>query len=228
TSTISSNIGAGGGGGGGGTIGGNGGRGIGAIWNKGTVNITSSNNSAMTGNVGGSGAGGQGNGSTGSVNGTSPTAVNNILNDGGTLNIAYTADTTAPTGSSIVIANTSLSSGGTSLVTFTFSEPVFGLEISEITVPNGTLSNLVTTNNITWTATLTASGDISDSSNAISLPLSAVQDFSGNIGTRTGTSHNYPMSDTVPPTVTVAAAGTAPAAGGTALGPPTFRGGGAG
>ncbi|MGN2433848.1 Ig-like domain-containing protein [Pseudomonas syringae] len=222
TSTISSNIGAGGGGGGGGTIGGNGGRGIGAIWNKGTVNITSSNNSAMTGNVGGSGAGGQGNGSTGSTNGTSPTAVNNILNDGGTLNIAYTADTTAPTGPSIVIANTSLSSGGTSLVTFTFSEPVFGLEISEITVPNGTLSNLVTTNNITWTATLTASGDISDSSNAISLPLSAVQDSAGNIGTGTVTSNNYAVSDTVPPTVTVAVADTALAAGETSLVTITF------
>ncbi|WP_024679513.1 Ig-like domain-containing protein, partial [Pseudomonas syringae] len=222
TSTISSNIGAGGGGGGGGTIGGNGGRGIGAIWNKGTVNITSSNNSAMTGNVGGSGAGGQGNGGTGSANGTSPTAVNNILNDGGTLNIAYTADTTAPTGTSIVIANTSLSSGGTSLVTFTFSEPVFGLEISEITVPNGTLSNLVTTNNITWTATLTASSDISDSSNAISLPLSAVQDSAGNIGTGTVTSNNYAVSDTVPPTVTVVVADTALAAGETSLVTITF------
>ncbi|MDU8429722.1 Ig-like domain-containing protein [Pseudomonas syringae pv. actinidifoliorum] len=217
TSTISSNIGAGGGGGGGGTIGGNGGRGIGAIWNKGTVNITSSNNSAMTGNVGGSGAGGQGNGGTGSANGTSPTAVNNIFNDGGTLNVTYTADTTAPTGTSIVIANSSLSSGGTSAVTFTFSEPVFGLEISEITVPNGTLSNLVTTNNVTWTATLTASSNISDSSNVISLPLSAVQDSAGNIGTGTVTSNNYAVSDTVPPTVTVVVADTALAAGETSL-----------
>ncbi|MDU8281487.1 Ig-like domain-containing protein [Pseudomonas syringae pv. actinidiae] len=215
--TVTANSAAGGGGGGGGTIGGNGGRGIGAIWNKGTVNITSSNNSAMTGNVGGSGAGGQGNGGTGSANGTSPTAVNNIFNDGGTLNVTYTADTTAPTGTSIVIANTSLSSGGTSAVTFTFSEPVFGLEISEITVPNGTLSNLVTTNNITWTATLTASSNISDSSNVISLSLSAVQDSAGNIGTGTVTSNNYAVSDTVPPTVTVVVADTALAAGETSL-----------
>ncbi|WP_122283785.1 Ig-like domain-containing protein, partial [Pseudomonas syringae group genomosp. 3] len=220
TSTISNNIGAGGGGGGGGTIGGNGGRGIGAIWNKGTLNITSANNSALTGNMGGSGAGGQA--TSGGTNGTSPTAVNNIFNDGGTLNATYTADTTAPTGTSIVIANTSLSSGGTSLVTFTFSEPVFGLEISEITVPNGTLSNLVTTNNITWTATLTASSDISDSSNAISLPLSAVQDSAGNIGTGTVTSNNYAVSDTVPPTVTVVVADTALAAGETSLVTITF------
>ncbi|RMM08139.1 BNR repeat-containing glycosyl hydrolase [Pseudomonas caricapapayae] len=220
TSTISNNIGAGGGGGGGGTIGGNGGRGIGAIWNKGTVNITSANNSAMSGNVGGSGSGGQA--ISGGTNGSSPAAVNNIFNDGGTLNATYTADTTAPTGTSIVIANSSLSSGGTSLVTFTFSEPVFGLEISEITVPNGTLSNLVTTNNITWTATLTASSNISDSSNAISLPLSAVQDSAGNIGTGTVTSNNYAVSDTVPPTVTIAVADTALAAGETSLVTITF------
>ncbi|KPX16934.1 Flagellar hook-length control protein fliK [Pseudomonas amygdali pv. dendropanacis] len=214
TSTISNNIGAGGGGGGG-TIGGNGGRGIGAIWNKGTVNITSSNNSAMTGNVGGSGSGGQA--TSGGTNGSSPTAVTNIFNDGGTLNATYTSDTTAPTGTSIVIANSSLSSGGTSAVTFTFSEPVFGLEISEITVPNGTLSNLVTTNNITWTATLTASSNTSANSNAISLPLSAVQDSAGNIGTGTVTSNNYAVSDTVPPTVTVVVADTALAAGETSL-----------
>ncbi|RMM44224.1 putative membrane protein [Pseudomonas amygdali pv. lachrymans] len=215
TSTISNNIGAGGGGGGGGTIGGNGGRGIGAIWNKGTLNITSANNSAMSGNVGGSGSGGQA--TSGGTNGSSPTAVTNIFNDGGSLNVAYTSDTTAPTGTSIVIANSSLSSGGTSLVTFTFSEPVFGLEISEITVPNGTLSNLVTTNNITWTATLTASSDTSSNSNAISLPLSAVQDSAGNIGTGTVTSNNYAVSDTVPPTVTVVVADTALAAGETSL-----------
>ncbi|MDU8499757.1 Ig-like domain-containing protein, partial [Pseudomonas syringae] len=220
TSTISNNIGAGGGGGGGGTVGGNGGRGIGAIWNKGTLNITSANNSAMSGNVGGSGSGGQA--TSGGTNGSSPTAVNNIFNDGGSLNVAYSADTTAPTGTSIVIANTSLSSGGTSLVTFTFSEPVFGLEISEITVPNGTLSNLVTTNNITWTATLTASSDISDNSNAISLPLSAVQDSAGNIGTGTVTSNNYAVSDTVAPTVTVVVADTALAAGETSLVTITF------
>ncbi|RMP79917.1 BNR repeat-containing glycosyl hydrolase [Pseudomonas syringae pv. actinidiae] len=169
----------------------------------------------MTGNVGGSGSGGQA--TSGGTNGSSPTAVTNIFNDGGTLNATYASDTTAPTGISIVIANSSLSSGGTSAVTFTFSEPVFGLEISEITVPNGTLSNLVTTNNITWTATLTASSNTSANSNAISLPLSAVQDSAGNIGTGTVTSNNYAVSDTVPPTVTVVVADTALAAGETSL-----------
>ncbi|MEE3927192.1 Ig-like domain-containing protein, partial [Pseudomonas viridiflava] len=220
TSTVSSNIGAGGGGGGGGTLGGNGGRGIGGIWNKGTVNITASNNSAMTGNVGGSGAGGQA--LSGGTNGSSPTAVNNILNDGGTLNIAYTADTTAPTGSSIVIANTSLSPGATTTVTITFSEPVFGLDISEITAPNGTLTNLTTTNNITWTATFTAGSNTSGGSSAITLATSAVQDAAGNIGTGTLSSNNYAVVDNVPPTATVVVSDSALSVGETSLVTITF------
>ncbi|AHF69940.1 Ig-like domain-containing protein [Pseudomonas cichorii] len=220
TSTISSNIGAGGGGGGGGTIGGNGGRGIGAIWNRGTLNITAGNNSSLSGNVGISGSGGQA--TSGGTNGTSPTGVNNIFNDGGGLNITYSADISAPTISSIVIANPSLGSGGSSAVTFTFSEPVFGLDISEIVVPNGTLTNLTTTNNITWTATLTASSNVSDSSNAITLAGSAVQDSAGNIGTGTATSNNYVVSDSVAPTATVVVSDTTLIAGETSLVTITF------
>ncbi|MBX8510732.1 DUF4347 domain-containing protein [Pseudomonas cichorii] len=220
TSTISSNIAAGGGGGGGGSIGGNGGRGVGAIWNRGTLNITATNNAAMTGNVGVSGAGGQA--TSGGTNGTSPASVSNIFNDGGTLNTAYNSDVTSPTISSIVIANPSLGSGGTSAVTFTFSEPVFGLDISEITVPNGTLSGLTTTNNITWTATLTAASNVGDSSNAITLAGSAVQDSAGNIGTGTGTSNNYVVSDTVPPTASIVVSDNALIFGETSLVTITF------
>ncbi|MFV3415236.1 Ig-like domain-containing protein [Pseudomonas nitroreducens] len=92
-SIISTNLGAGGGGGGGGAggslgnqDGGAGGRGVGAVWNKGTFNITAANNAAMTGNGAGSGAGGQelGTGSPGS----SPAAVTGIYNQG-TLNTTY-------------------------------------------------------------------------------------------------------------------------------------------
>ena len=220
SSTISGNIGAGGGGGGGGSIGGNGGRGIGAIWNKGTLQITAANNAAIAGNKGGSGAGGESSG--GGANGTSPTAEDGIFNNGGILNIAYSADVTAPTLSSIVIANPSLSSGSTSLVTFTFSEAIFGLDIAEITVANGTLSNLSTTDNISWTATLTAASNIADSTNFITLPASAVQDSAGNIGTGTGTSNNYAVSDTVAPNATIVVSDNALIAGETSLVTITF------
>ncbi len=221
TTSITNNLGAGGGGGGGNAAGGGeGGQGVGGIWSKGTVLITASNFAIMSGNVGASGAGGLA--LNGGPTGVSPTAVNSILNDGGTLNTSFSADTTAPTVSSIVIANPSLSSGSTSTVTFTFSEPVFGLDISEVVVPNGTLTNLVTTNNITWTATLTAAGNISDSSNAITLAGSAVRDSSGNIGTGTGTSNNYTVSDTTPPTATIVVADNALAVGETSLVTITF------
>jgi hypothetical protein len=56
----------------------------------------------------------------------------------------------------IVVADTALSAGETSLVTITFSEAVKGLTLSDFTVANGTLSNLASADGgITWTATLT-------------------------------------------------------------------------
>ncbi|MGP0012386.1 DUF4347 domain-containing protein, partial [Pseudomonas sp.] len=99
TSVISSNIAAGGGGGGGGGLGGSAdsggaaGKGVGAIWNKGTLLMTAANFAAMTGNVGGSGSGGPALGGGGT--GASVAAVNNIFNDGGTLNTAYAPAPTA-------------------------------------------------------------------------------------------------------------------------------------
>ncbi|QEI04819.1 DUF4347 domain-containing protein [Pigmentiphaga aceris] len=218
TSNITGNIGAGGGGGGGGSIGGNGGVGVGGIWNQGTLNITAANNAAMN-NKGVSGVGGQS--TSGGTTGISPTASDNIRNDG-TQNTSYVADTTAPTISSIVIANTSLTAGNTSLVTFTFDEKVFGLDISEITVPNGTLTNLTTADNVTWTATLTAAANATSASNAISLSGSAVQDSAGNIGTGTKSSNNYAV-DTVGPTATITMADTALTTGETSLVTFTFN-----
>ena len=68
--------------------------------------------------------------------GTSPTAVATIYNDGGVLNTAYAPPPTA----TIVVADTTLSIGETSLVTITFSEAVTGLTNADLTIANGTLS----------------------------------------------------------------------------------------
>jgi hypothetical protein len=101
TSAITNNIAAGGGGGGGGGAGnhaGVGGQGVGAIWNQGgTVNITAANFSAMSGNSGSSGTiGGVTNGASNSGF-SSPSAVSNIYNNGGSLNTSYIPpDVTAP------------------------------------------------------------------------------------------------------------------------------------
>ncbi|OLF56733.1 DUF4347 domain-containing protein, partial [Pseudomonas chlororaphis] len=154
TSTISNNIGAGGGGGGGGGQGSNAsnggiaGRGVGAIWNKGTLLITAANFAAMSGNAAGSGAGGVALG--GGSNGTSPTAVAAIYNDGGVLNTAYAPPPTA----TIVVADNALRIGETSLVTITFSEAVTGFTNADLTIANGTLTAVSSSDGgITWTAT---------------------------------------------------------------------------
>mgnify|MGYP001029934640 CR=1 FL=1 len=209
-SVISNNIGAGGGGGGGGAgggythTGGAGGVGVGAIWNKGSILITAANFAALSGNVGGSGTGG---GSAGSA-GTSPASVANVYGDGGTINTNYVPDVTPPT-ATVVVANPNLNSGGTSLVTITFSEAVTGLTASDLTVQNGTVGTLSSSDGgITWTGTLTAASNIADTTNVITLDNTGVADLAGNAGVGTTTSNNYVVNDTVAPTATIVVADT--------------------
>ncbi|WP_163001521.1 Ig-like domain-containing protein, partial [Pseudomonas viridiflava] len=86
----------------------------------------------------------------------------------------------------------------------------------------GTLTNLTTTNNITWTATFTAGSNTSSGSSAITLATSAVQDAAGNIGTGTLSSNNYAVVDNVPPTATVVVSDSALSVGETSLVTITF------
>ena len=68
---------------------------------------------------------------------------------------AYTVDTVAPD-ATIVVADTNLLAGETSLVTITFTEAVTGFTNADLTVQNGTLSAVTSGDGgITWTATLT-------------------------------------------------------------------------
>uniref|UniRef100_UPI003F58FCC9 Ig-like domain-containing protein n=1 Tax=Pseudomonas grandcourensis TaxID=3136736 RepID=UPI003F58FCC9 len=222
TSTISNNIGAGGGGGGGGgygsnaTNGGAGGKGVGAIWNKGTLLITAANFAALSGNAAGSGSGGAALG--GGTTGTSPTSVATIYNDGGVLNTAYSPPPTA----TIVVADTTLSIGETSLVTITFSEVVTGLTNADLTIANGTLSAVSSSNGgLTWTATFTPSASISDTTNVITLDNTGVINGLGTAGVGTTNSNNYTV-DTVRPTASIVFADTALKVGETSLVTITF------
>ncbi|UZE24028.1 Ig-like domain-containing protein [Pseudomonas sp. B21-056] len=210
-SVISNNIGAGGGGGGGGAgggythTGGAGGVGVGAIWNKGAILITAANFAALSGNVGGSGVGG----SSAGTAGNSPASVANVYGDGGTINTNYVPDLTPPT-ATVVVANTSLNSGGTSLVTVTFSEAVTGFTSSDLTVQNGTVGAFSSADGgITWTGTLTAASNIADTTNVITLDNTGVVDLAGNAGVGTTNSNNYVVNDTVAPTATIVVADTA-------------------
>ncbi|MHA6786332.1 Ig-like domain-containing protein [Pseudomonas bijieensis] len=221
---ISNNVGAGGGGGGGGAgggynhTGGAGGVGVGAIWNKGSILITAANFAALAGNVGGSGVGGTSAGTAG----VSPTSVANVYGDGGTINTNYVPDETPPT-ATVVVANTSLNSGGTSTVTITFSEAVTGLTAADLTVQNGTVGSFTSGDGgITWTGTLTAASNIADTTNVITLNNAGVADLAGNAGVGTTLSNNYVVNDTVAPTASIVVSDTALRVGETSVVTITF------
>jgi autotransporter-associated beta strand protein len=110
----------------------------------------------------------------------------------------YAIDTLRPT-AGIVVTDTSLTSGETSLVTITFNEAVTGLTTADFTVANGVLSGLSTGDGgITWTATLTPTASTTDASNLITLDNTGVQDAAGNTGTGTIDSNNYAIDNVAP------------------------------
>ncbi|AHL31563.1 glycosyl hydrolase [Pseudomonas brassicacearum] len=133
----------------------------------------------------------------------------------------YQVDTNVPT-ATIVIADTTLSIGETSLVTVTFNSAVSGFDNSDLTVSNGTLSTMSSTDGgVTWTATFTPSASISDTSNVITLDNTGLINGAGNAGVGTTDSNNY-VVDTVRPTATIVVADTAIASGETSLVTITF------
>ncbi|MGY2962991.1 hypothetical protein ACVWZP_003940 [Pseudomonas sp. TE36184] len=206
TSSITGNIGAGGGGGGGSATGsgttlngGDGGLGVGAIWNKGTVLITAANFAALGGSAN-TGASGNGGLATNASAGSKPTAVNGLFNDiGGTANTAYNPAPVA----TIVVSNTAQHIGSTSQVTITFNQAVTGFTSADLTISNGTLGTLTTSDNITYTATFTPSASVTSATNQIVLDNTGVTATStGTPGTGTTSSNTFSI-DTVRPTATV-------------------------
>ena len=208
TSVISNNLGAGGGGGGGGggvsagggatsDPGGAGGKGVGAIWNKGTLLMTAANVAAMSGNAGGSGSGGLTIG--GGATGATPASENNIYNDGGTLNTDYHPEPIA----TIVVGTPGPHIGSTSTVTITFNQAVSNFVLSDLSTTNGTLSNLSTSDNITWTVTFTPNADVTSATNHITLDNTGVNGtVNGLPGIGTTASNNF-IVDTVRPTASI-------------------------
>ncbi len=132
----------------------------------------------------------------------------------------YAIDTVRPT-ATIVVADTALSLGETSLVTITFSEAVSGFTNADLSIANGTLSAVTSADGITWTATFTPSSSINDATNLITLNNSGVTDLAGNVGTGTTDSNNY-VIDTLRPTATIVVADTALKIGETSLVTITF------
>ncbi|WP_414923346.1 Ig-like domain-containing protein, partial [Pseudomonas sp. IT-P294] len=133
----------------------------------------------------------------------------------------YVIDSLRPT-ATIVVADSTLSAGETSLVTITFSEAVTGFDNSDLSVPNGTLSAVSSSDGgITWTATFTPTVGVRDTSNLITLNNTGVADIAGNAGSGTTNSANFTI-DTVLPTATIVVADNALNIGETSLVTITF------
>jgi hypothetical protein len=121
----------------------------------------------------------------------------------------------------IVVADNGLRIGETSLVTITFSEAVTGFTNADLTIANGTLSAVSSSDGgITWTATFTPTASITDTTNLITLDNTGVADLAGNAGSGTD-SNNYAI-DTQRPTATIVVADTTLTAGETSLVTITF------
>ncbi|WP_109699322.1 Ig-like domain-containing protein [Chitinophaga deserti] len=102
-------------------------------------------------------------------------AMGNSNTAGNMLTLVY--DISAP---AATFTTTAVSPVGTPFpVTLTFTEPVAGLDISEIQVGNGIVSALTTTDQQTWTFTVTPAAD---GRVTVNLPAGAVQDAAGNAG----------------------------------------------
>ncbi|WP_169740239.1 beta strand repeat-containing protein, partial [Acinetobacter baumannii] len=91
-----------------------------------------------------------------------------------------TVDATAPT-LAITTDDLALAAGESANITFTFSEAVAGFDANDITLVGGTLSALVTTDNITWTAVFTPDG--TGTAPSIAVADGSYTDLAGNLGT---------------------------------------------
>ncbi|BBT18129.1 hypothetical protein WP8S17C03_41780 [Metapseudomonas otitidis] len=131
---------------------------------------------------------------------------------GTTDSVNYAIDTQRPT-ATIVVTDTALKAGQTTTVTITFNEAVTGLTTADFSVANGTLSGLSSNDGgITWTATLTPSNNLTDTTNLITLDNTGYTDVAGNAGSGTTDSNNYAI-DTQRPTATIVVTDTALKAG---------------
>src|SRR5690606_19578516 len=94
--------------------------------------------------------------------------------------------------------------GQTTTATITFSEAVSGFDLTAISVANGALSNLASSDGgKTWTATLTPTAGITDAANLIVLDTALVSDGAGNVGSGIAISNNYAI-DTLAPVLATA------------------------
>src|SRR5438876_1102555 len=133
----------------------------------------------------------------------------------------YAIDTKRPT-ATIVVADSALQAGETSLVTITFSEGANGYDTNDQSLANGTLPGVASSDvGVTWPATRTQTANIALHDALPTLANTGVADAAGNTGLGTTDSNNYAI-DTKRPTATIVVADSALQAGETSLVTITF------
>jgi len=111
----------------------------------------------------------------------------------------YEVETLSPSVSSFTLSDTALKAGENATVTLVFSENVASFSSSaDITVANGTLATMSSSDNKTWTGSFTPTADTEDASNTLSLATSYT-DTAGNAGPAQTTA-NYEV-ETLSPSV---------------------------
>jgi hypothetical protein len=117
---------------------------------------------------------------------------------GSTDSANYAIDTARPT-ATIVVADSALAVGETAQVTVTFSEPVTGFSLADLSVTNGTLSGLSSSDGgTTWTATFTPDVGIEQGGVQITLANAGVLDGAGNAGSGSTASATLAIDTRVP------------------------------
>ncbi len=125
------------------------------------------------------------------LNNTGVTDVVGNTGSGTTSSNSYAVDTERPT-ATLVMSDTELNAGETATLTVTFSEPVTGLSLGDLSVTNGTLSALATSDNVTYTALFTPTANLPLApTNRVRLDSSGAQDSVGNSGIGFTDSSNY-------------------------------------
>lgn len=130
------------------------------------------------------------------------------VGEGTATSVNYAVDTARPD-LTVTVADAALAAGETTLVTFTFTEPVSGFDLADVAVENGTLSTPATSNGgRTWTATYTPNGGVNDATNVILVNKAGVTDAAGNAGSGFANAPNL-ILDSTAPTATIAISETA-------------------
>ncbi|MCA1857654.1 DUF4347 domain-containing protein [Massilia oculi] len=119
----------------------------------------------------------------------------------------YAVDTAAPQlAAPISISHTALRIGDSATVGFVFTKAVSGFTADDVSVPDGSLSGLSSSDGgITWSATFTPTAGATSSGNVLTLDLAGLSDLAGNAGSGTASSASYAV-DTQRPALAAAIA----------------------